>query len=250
MMLFHSNNTKATSAKCKSRDHRFVKSWLSDKRFKGWLTKSKDSSAYCKVCPTNIRPKKDALIDHLRTKKHLKAVEDFNALSSTNLICLTSGTGEVISGKILKSLEIYKLNIENLVGIGCQCHGRTTQLCLLEIKGKTTQANTHEIFKEERPFSVETLAEWYNETKIKAFMTFIFPVSSQFITLIAKYNYCWDLCLLIVLASTMPRPIQGYRTWPFLLSPGWDGYTYVDIGQWWDGYGATQEDFNTDSICF
>uniref|UniRef100_A0A915K112 HAT C-terminal dimerisation domain-containing protein n=1 Tax=Romanomermis culicivorax TaxID=13658 RepID=A0A915K112_ROMCU len=315
----------ATSAKRKSGEHRFVKSWLSDKRFKGWLTESKDGSAYCKVCPTNIRPKQDALIDHLKTKKHLKAVEDFNALSSTmsltsknftiesksaalklktmelklsvfiaehnslrtidhlgdliknlfpddynanklklhrtkcaalivkvlspslraelldiidectdvatqktlgimiRLICLTSGTAEVISGEILKLLEIDKLNMENLVGIGvdnanvmvgqhnsvysklkekqpklilmrCVCHSLTlaaskaveklpTELealieqtyCWFSHSAKR-QGTYQQISKEERSFSVENLAKWYNEAKIKAFLIFILPV--------------------------------------------------------------------------
>uniref|UniRef100_A0A915JHJ4 Uncharacterized protein n=1 Tax=Romanomermis culicivorax TaxID=13658 RepID=A0A915JHJ4_ROMCU len=39
-------------------------------------------------------------------------------------------------------------------------------------------------------------------------------------------------------------PVHEFRTWPFLLSPGWHGHTYPDIGQWWDSSGATRKPFN------
>uniref|UniRef100_A0A915IGA4 Alanine--glyoxylate aminotransferase 2, mitochondrial n=1 Tax=Romanomermis culicivorax TaxID=13658 RepID=A0A915IGA4_ROMCU len=39
----------------------------------------------------------------------------------------------------------------------------------------------------------------------------------------------------------MFSPIHGFQTRSFLLSPGWDGYTYPELGQWWHSYDATQE---------
>uniref|UniRef100_A0A915JI52 DUF4371 domain-containing protein n=1 Tax=Romanomermis culicivorax TaxID=13658 RepID=A0A915JI52_ROMCU len=87
------------------------------------LHRTKCAALIVKVLSPSLRAE---LLDDVCQSEHFSLIIDECTDVATQktlgimirLICLTSSTAEVISGEILKSLEIDKLNIENLVRIG------------------------------------------------------------------------------------------------------------------------------------
>lgn len=73
--------------KDKSYTRKFRKEWLSDERVKDWLLEvpGDPSIARCKYCQCNLNVRLSDLLDHGRTKKHLKASEPFSTSRQSKL---------------------------------------------------------------------------------------------------------------------------------------------------------------------
>jgi hypothetical protein len=86
------------------RSRRFVSSWLKDQRFKKWLQKSSNGKAFCKFCHCELRNKIDALLDHQKTPKHMKRLDDFAQLKDvrplTESVSVVSDSTKSIELKI------------------------------------------------------------------------------------------------------------------------------------------------------
>ncbi|KAJ4438314.1 hypothetical protein ANN_14256 [Periplaneta americana] len=73
--------------KDKSYTRKFRKEWLSDERVKDWLLEvpGDPSIARCKYCQCSLNVRLSDLLDHGRTKKHLKASEQFSTSHQSKL---------------------------------------------------------------------------------------------------------------------------------------------------------------------